>query len=128
VALGGHGGTGGGGWGWGWWWSGPSGAGAGARAAVEALADGGSCGDEDDAAWWELETTAQMRSRDAVVAATTAAARESARGSALSTAGVDGTESGMAAAATESAYRAVRRAPGATVEWWRIGCSDAAFE
>lgn len=75
---------------------------------VEALADGGSCGDEDEEgdAWWEVETTAETMRSDAVVAATAAAARESARGSALSTACVDGTDSGMAA---KSAYRAVRR-------------------
>ena len=110
-----------------------SGTDAGARTTVvEALADGGSCGDEEDAAWWELETTAEMRSRDAVAAATAAAARESARGSALSTAGVDGTESGMAPARprAKSAYRAAHRAGhngwyGRTVEWRRIGCSGS---
>lgn len=129
MALGGHGGTGGGGWGW----PGPelgACAGAGATgAAVEALADGGSCGDEEDAAWWGVEKTAEMRRRDAVAAATAAAARESARGSAASTAGADGSESGMAAA--KSAYRSVERRTGhnswcvAECTRWTGGGSDA---
>ncbi|RCV28587.1 hypothetical protein SETIT_5G415500v2 [Setaria italica] len=108
VALGGHGGTGGGGGGW-WWWSG-SGAGAGAGAGawgavVDALAYGGSGGAEEEATWWVRETTAEMRRRDVVAAATAAAVSESARGSALTTAAEDGSESGMAAA--DTAYDAL---------------------